>query len=192
MPRKTDSRLLSESAIRPHIAVLRAFPGDAREEGLLRTNAAEGGRVVVPERDAGAVTVDGTMPPPRPPVACLAATLVLATAACGAEDAPERDVGLGGPTPTTLTPSQPAAPDLPSVDGFLLSATETEVVVRSQDGERTFPVKPEDRPKLGLEHLGSHAGLTDVGFRVYYRDEGGRRFIKYATEIPPPFAPAGT
>lgn len=44
-------RLLSKSTIRQHIAVLRALMGDAMEEGLLRSNAAKGVRVVVPEGD---------------------------------------------------------------------------------------------------------------------------------------------
>jgi hypothetical protein len=42
--------------------------------------------------------------------------------------------------------------------------------------------------RLGIRHLASHAGLRDIGFRVYYRREGDRRVIKYANEIPPPRA----
>ena len=121
-------------------------------------------------------------------VACaLVAGLVVG---CGGdEDEGERDIGLDGPTPTVIAPSEPAVPDLPSADGFLRSASETRVVLATADGKRdAFDVNPEDVPKLGIEHLQSHAGLTDVGFRVYYEEEGGRRYIKYAHEIPPPAA----
>ena len=122
-------------------------------------------------------------------LASVITVLVLAVGACGGEDAPERGVGLEGPSPTTLTPAQQAAPDLPSVDGFLVSASETEVVLETPDGaEQRFPVKAEDVPRIGIEHLGSHAGVTDVGFRVYYQDEGGQRYVKLSTEIPPPAA----
>jgi hypothetical protein len=119
-----------------------------------------------------------------------AVVAALIGAGCGGEDEPrERDIGLDGPSPTVIAPSEPAVLDLPSTDGFLRSANEREVVLVTADGRRkVFKVRPEDVPKLGIEHLRSHAGLTDVGFRVYYEEEAGTRVIKYAHEIPPPFA----
>lgn len=115
----------------------------------------------------------------------MAAAALLIGACGGSEGPPERNVGLEGPSPTTLSPSR--APDLPNTDGYLVAASETEVVLRTAGGEEAvFLVKPEDLPKLGIEHLSSHAGLTDVGFRVYYASEGGARYVKSASEIPPP------
>lgn len=49
-PRRPGRRL-SKSAIRHHVAVLRALLGDAAEEGVIRSNPAAGVRVAVPEGD---------------------------------------------------------------------------------------------------------------------------------------------
>jgi hypothetical protein len=103
---------------------------------------------------------------------------------CGGDDAADEPPTTQGERPV---PAYDPAPDLPSLDGYLLSATESRVVLQRPHGGRvTFRVKPADVERLGLRHLASHAGLTDVGFRVYYTREGDRRFIKYAKEIPPP------
>ena len=104
----------------------------------------------------------------------------LALAACG-EDTGSDD------SAATATPTAEAAQSVASVDGFLLSATETEVVVRTQAGDQTFTVAPADVEAVGIPHLASHAGLTDIGFRVYYVEEGGVRYIKGSEEIAPPF-----
>lgn len=49
-----------------------------------------------------------------------------------------------------------------------------------------FRVLQRDLQTIGIEHLASHAGVTDIGFRVYYEQKGKRRFIIGAEEIPPP------
>lgn len=109
----------------------------------------------------------------------------LAFTACGGEDTESQDP-LGGPTPTLLTPSQQRAPNLPSIDGYLISASSAGVVLKTAEGELTFVVDEQDAPQLGLEHLQSHAGLATLGFRVYYRQKGDQRLVKQAVEIPPP------
>lgn len=108
----------------------------------------------------------------------------LIVAACGGND--EAQNGLTGPTPTTLMPEQTQAPNLPNVDGYLLSASTESVVLLTADGEQTFSVDEQDAPAVGIEHLQSHAGVHTLGFRVYYDEQGDRRLVKYAQEIPPP------
>lgn len=109
----------------------------------------------------------------------------LMLAACGDSDS-EAQNPLPGPTPTTISPNQPDVLNLPTVDGYLISASTTGVVLNTADGELTLAVDEQDAPLLGIEHLQSHAGLTSLGFRVYYEQRGDRRFIKRAFEIAPP------
>lgn len=137
-----------------------------------------------------------TMYPQTPAVRrllCLAtvvgASLILA--ACGGDGDSEAQNPLPGPTPTTINPNQPEVLNLPTVDGYLVSASPTGVVLNTAEGELTLAVDEQDAPLLGIEHLRSHAGLTSLGFRVYYQQRGDRRFIKRAFEIAPPaFQPA--
>jgi hypothetical protein len=110
----------------------------------------------------------------------------LSLAACGGDDDGEAQNPLPGPTPTTINPNQPEVLNLPTVDGYLVSATASEVVLKTAVGELTLAVDAQDAPLLGIEHLQSHAGLTTLGFRVYYQQRGSQRFIKRAFEIAPP------
>jgi hypothetical protein len=65
-------------------------------------------------------------------------TIALMAPGCGGDDEPrERNLGLDGPTPTVIAPGEPVAPDLPSIDGYLRSASETKVVLLTADGDRT-------------------------------------------------------
>ncbi|MGH2946011.1 MAG: hypothetical protein ACRDPC_07095 [Solirubrobacteraceae bacterium] len=72
-------------------------------------------------------------------------------------------------------------------DGFLESASPKRVVLSTPAGEEmVFRVDPVVLPNLGIEHLASHAGLRDIGFRIYYERSGERNFIVGLPEIPPP------
>jgi hypothetical protein len=113
------------------------------------------------------------------------AACALTIGACGDDDA-EPQATLPGPASTTITPGQAQEPNLPTIDGYLISASETAVVLETADGEQTFSVAPEDAPQIGIEHLQSHAGINTLGFRVYYTERDGNRFVKQAVEIPPP------
>ena len=106
------------------------------------------------------------------------AACALVIAACGGND-DDAESNLPGPMPTTLTPEQTQAPNLPTVDGYLLSASTEQVVLLTADGEQTFIVDEQDAPALGIEHMQSHAGVNTLGFRVYYDEQGDRRLIKY-------------
>lgn len=112
------------------------------------------------------------------------AACALSFAACGGAD--DAESSLPGAAPSTLTPERTQDPNLPSIDGYLVSATTEQVVLRTGDGEQMFTVDEQDLPALGIEHLASHAGLETLGFRVYYEQQGDRRFVKRADEIPPP------
>ena len=122
----------------------------------------------------------------RPLTWAAVAACTFVVAACGGND---DDGNSSGPVVTTLTPEQTQAPSLPSVDGYLISASTEEVVLRTGDGKQTFTIAEQDLPALGIEHLASHAGINTLGFRVYYEQQGDRRFVKRADEIPPPALP---
>lgn len=109
--------------------------------------------------------------------------LVLAFGACGGGD------NAGESDPEVIVPEETAVPyeGYESVDGFLESAHLGGVVLVLPNGHRqVFRVRQENLPTIGIEHLASHAGVTDIGFRVYYEQKGKRKFIIGAEEIPPP------
>jgi len=120
---------------------------------------------------------------PRLLGAAAIAACALMLAACGGDD--DAQDALPGVTPTTITPQGPD-PNLASVDGYLISATETAVVLHTADGQQTFAVAEEDLAQLGIGHLASHAGIQTLGFRVFYPQKGDQRFVKAAQEIAPP------
>ena len=104
-------------------------------------------------------------------------------AGCGGDDtSSEAD-------PEVIVPEETAVPyeGYESVDGFLETAHRGGVVLVRPDAERIiFRVREENLPTIGIEHLASHAGYRDIGFRVYYEQKGKRRFIIGAEEVPPP------
>ena len=106
-------------------------------------------------------------------------------AACGGDDEPP-DTQVVVPE-ETATPEAADASATPSVDGYLISVNQRRLVLRTQQGEETFRISLADLPTLGLPHLQSHAGITSIGFRVFYQQIGGKRFVKGAVEIAPPF-----
>jgi hypothetical protein len=75
----------------------------------------------------------------------------------------------------------------PSVVGLLVSANKDKVVITLADkSSRTFLVREKDAPYIGIAHLASHAGLTDIGFRVTYETVDGKDYILSARETAPP------
>ena len=107
------------------------------------------------------------------------ALAAFALAGCGGGD--------GGSGAATPTPTPAAAETIPTVDGLLIAADEKSVTLRTQQGEEEFMVAPADLEAVGIDHLASHAGLTDIGFRVYYKEQGDKRYLKGSEEIAPPF-----
>jgi hypothetical protein len=83
--------------------------------------------------------------------------------------------------------STTAAPKGDTIVGLLKSADNQQVVLNMPDGStRTFLVRPQDAPRLGIDHLASHAGLTDIGFEVAYETVDGKDYILGAQETAPP------
>jgi hypothetical protein len=124
---------------------------------------------------------------PRALTLALAVTAPLLLGACSSSSNDQDDA-----LPDINTSQAPAdaADDFttkPSVVGLMVSASEEEVVLKMPDGQnRTFQVRPEDAPSLGLGHLASHAGFTDVGFRLHYDTVDGVDYIAGAYETAPP------
>jgi O-acetyl-ADP-ribose deacetylase (regulator of RNase III) len=116
----------------------------------------------------------------RLPVAVLAAALLTG---CTSDAGITTDTAV--PAPAAGQPS--AQPSTASVVGLLTSADNDKVVIGLPDGSgRTFGVRPEDAPRLGIRHLASHAGLTDIGFRITYVTVDGKDYVVAAEETAPP------
>ena len=82
-------------------------------------------------------------------------------------------------------PTKPAsAQDLPFIDGTLLVAEETRLVLRPADGaEVTFTIRPEDVENFDIAHLQSHSSVG-IPTRIYYEEDGGTRYAVYKEDAP--------
>jgi hypothetical protein len=119
--------------------------------------------------------------PPGLAAALLTAALLTG---CGNDD-----TGTTVATPAAeQAAGQPASPAATAeIVGLLLSADQNQVVIIVPGGNaRTFLVRPEDAPRLGIRHLASHAGLTDIGFRITYRTIDAKDYVIAAEETAPP------
>ena len=117
-------------------------------------------------------------------LSCCAAAVACALllAACGDDD----DQQSAGSTVSTATPRPIATPELPTLDGYLVSASTRKVVLQTAEGEQTFEVDEQDAPQIRIDRLRERAGDTTIGFRVFYAQRGDRRVVKKASEIPRP------
>ena len=110
----------------------------------------------------------------------LAAPLLLGACSSGDEDQALPDVDTSQEQPDDLS-------NTPSVVGYMVSTTQEELLLRMPDGtDRTFQIRAEDAPQLGIDHLSSHAGLTDIGFQVFYETEGDTDYVVAAYETASP------
>ena len=83
-------------------------------------------------------------------------------------------------------PSKPAsAEDLPYVDGTLVVAEETRLVLRPTDGsaEVNFTIRPEDVGNFDIAHLQSHSSVG-IPTRIFYEEEGGTKYAVYKEDAP--------
>lgn len=83
-------------------------------------------------------------------------------------------------------PSKPAsAQDLPYIDGTLVIAEETRLVLRPADGgsEVTFAIRAEDVGNFDIAHLQSHSSIG-IPTRIYYEEDGGTRYAVYKEDAP--------
>jgi hypothetical protein len=121
-----------------------------------------------------------TVKNPWVPVAVLTVALL---SGCG------DDAGSGpAPAPSAAAAVAPTSQQQTAqIVGLLVSADNDQVVITLPDGNaRTFGVRPEDAPRLGIRHLASHAGLTDIGFRITYVTVDGKDYVVAAEETAPP------
>ena len=127
----------------------------------------------------------------RPSCCAVAVVCALLLAACGGDDDDQPSPAAGSTVPTA-TPRPIATPELPTVDGYVVSASTKRVVLQTAGGEQTFEVDEQDAPQIRIDRLRERAGDETVGVRVFYAQRSGRRVIKKATEIPrPSFEPGG-
>jgi hypothetical protein len=114
----------------------------------------------------------------------------LAFAACGGEDEAEQpDTQVAVPTQeATPVPTGAAEGQYPSMPGYLLSVDNERARLLTEDGRtRSFWIAPEEFEQIGVPHLASHAGFTELGFLLTYEKRGKRNYLLSAQEIAPPF-----
>jgi hypothetical protein len=119
----------------------------------------------------------------------LPAALLLAALLAGCSDDPPTTITTGDTAIGTASAAAPVATAAAnaSIVGLLVSADENQVAISLPDGNaRTFLVRPEDAPRLGIRHLASHAGLIDIGFRITYVTVDGKDYVIAAQETAPP------
>ncbi|MEV6524547.1 hypothetical protein AB0M43_21545 [Longispora sp. NPDC051575] len=124
--------------------------------------------------------------PVRRVAVAVATVAALALTGCGSSSA---DEGLPDVNITPQASPEAAGPyaQPPSVVGLLVSADNKQVVLVMPDkSRRVFLVRESDALRIGIEHLASHAGLTDIGFRVTYETVDGKDYILGARETAPP------
>ena len=83
-------------------------------------------------------------------------------------------------------PSKPAsAEDLPYIDGTLVVAEETRLVLRPSDGgaEVNFTIRSEDVGNFDIAHLQSHSSVG-IPTRIYYEEDGGTKYAVYKEDAP--------
>jgi hypothetical protein len=96
-----------------------------------------------------------------------------------------RQVSRSDPPP--LPPLTDSAQVHPIALGYLVSATDTKIVIQlGNRTKRSFVVRPADLPHVGVEYLDAHRGSRSVGFLIYYETVGGIDYALGAVETNPP------
>jgi hypothetical protein len=134
------------------------------------------------------------LPDPRRLLVLLLIPACIGLAACGGGEESPPDTQVIVPTETpSPDPASSQGDSLPTMPGYLISADNEKVMLLTETGEeQRFDIASEDFQNVGVPHLASHAGLTELGFLVTYEERDGRLYIKAAQEIDPPFPfPAG-
>jgi len=97
-----------------------------------------------------------------------ALTMVLGLAACG---------GSGDDATTASVEGSAASATMKQMDGRGVSATDEELILSTPGGEWTFKIRPEDVAAVDPEHINSHVGVPDIGFRVFYITQDGVDYV---------------
>lgn len=91
--------------------------------------------------------------------------------------------GGGDDEPVAAADTVATTSALQEVQGRSVSGSDTEIVLRTADGERTFLVREEDRAAVDPEHFVSHAGVPTLGFTVFYVTEADGDYAVSVEEI---------
>lgn len=89
----------------------------------------------------------------------------------------------GCSTPPPEDPASSSEQGLRSVDGRGVSASETELVLRTADGDQAFQIREQDVQAVDPAHFSSHIGIESLGFRVYFVSEGNATYAVSVEEI---------
>lgn len=74
----------------------------------------------------------------------------------------------------------------PIAQGFIVSASDDRIVIETAKGDRrSFGVRPEDLPNVGVPYLAAHQGDELSGFLIYYDSQGGTDYAMGAVETGP-------
>ena len=83
-------------------------------------------------------------------------------------------------------PRKPASAEgRPYIDGTLVVAEETRLVLRPGDGgpEVEFTIRPEDVGNFDIAHLQSHSSVG-IPTLIFYEEEGGTKYALYKEDAP--------
>jgi hypothetical protein len=81
------------------------------------------------------------------------------------------------------SPEEETSVGLIEVQGRAISASDTELILRTADAELTFQIREEDVRAIDPEHIQSHAGIESIGFKVFYRNIDGVDYVVSVEEI---------
>lgn len=95
---------------------------------------------------------------------------------------PESDTSSGSSSEESPAAEEPAS-TLMEVEGRAVSASDTELVLRTADSELTFQIREEDVRAIDPEHIRSHLGIASIGFRAFYRNIDGVDYVVSIEEI---------
>lgn len=101
-------------------------------------------------------------------------------------DAPVLTSSESAPAPAS-SEEPPAAEEpvsaLIELEGRAVSASDTELVLRTAAGEQTFQIRNEDLRAIDPDHIRSHLGIASIGFRVFSRNIDGVDYVVSIEEI---------
>jgi hypothetical protein len=80
-------------------------------------------------------------------------------------------------------PEEDTSGGLVEVQGRAISASNTELILRTADAELTFQIREEDVRAIDPEHIQSHSGIQSIGFKVFYRNIDGVDYVVSVEEI---------